>query len=68
MDSNLIVLGLNASALIWGAATVRQEVRGLRTDLRELTADFKAHTAITTASLADHGSRLGRVEGRLGLE
>lgn len=68
MDGNLIALLMNGGALVWGVATMKSESRGMRKDINLLGERFEAHTRMTTDALADHGTRLGRVEGRLGIE
>lgn len=67
MDGNLIALLMNGGALVWGVATMKSESRGMREDINKLADRFEEHTKVTSEALADHGTRLGRVEGRLGI-
>lgn len=60
------------AALIWGASTMKAEIKHLREEMKQIREDlkdFKDSVAdashVISATLSDHGTRLSRVEGRL---
>jgi len=66
MDTgNWIQLGVYVVTLIWGAATVRAELKYLRGDLDELKASVREGAHIVSTTLSDHGERISRIEGKL---
>ena len=54
--------------LVWGAATMRAELRYLRKDLQEFKDSVKEASKIVAETLTDHGERISRIEGRIGVE
>jgi Sec-independent protein translocase protein TatA len=53
------------TALVWGASTMKAELRHLREDLNEFKDEFKESSRIFTDTLQNHGERIGKIEGRL---
>lgn len=54
------------ATLIWGAATVRAELRYVRKDLNDFKTAVQEASKVVAATLTDHGDRISRLEGRLG--
>jgi hypothetical protein len=61
--AEFVLIGSNAAALVWGAATVRAEMRMLRKDLDEVKDDLKEGITVLNKTLVDHAERLARLEG-----
>jgi Sec-independent protein translocase protein TatA len=53
------------AALVWGASTMRAEIRYLREDLNSFKDEFKQSSRIFTDTLQDHGERIGKIEGKV---
>lgn len=61
-----IQLGVYVVTLIWGAATMRSELRYLRKDLDGFKEAVERASAVVSTTLTDHGERISRIEGRMG--
>ena len=57
-----------AATLVWGAATVRAELRYVRRELHDFKIAVEEGSKLVAATLRDHGERISRIEGRLGGE
>ena len=58
-------LAVYVVTLIWGAATMRSELRYLRSDLQDFKRAVSEASKVMTETLGDHGERISRIEGRL---
>ena len=65
MGDYIELLGF-AVTLIWGAATVKAELRHLRGELRDFKTAVEQGSQLVAATLSDHGERISRIEGRIG--
>ena len=61
-----IQLGVYVVTLVWGAATMRSELRYLRKDLDGFKTSVEKASALVAETLTDHAERISRIEGRLG--
>jgi hypothetical protein len=60
-----IQLGAYVAALVWGAATMRTELRYVRKDLNDFKTAVEKASEVVAETLTDHGERISRIEGRL---
>ena len=65
-DSSWIQLGVYVATLVWGAATMRTELRYVRRDLLDFKESVREASILMTATLTNHGERISRIEGRMG--
>lgn len=63
--TELIVLIMNAGALVWGAAVVRTEVRHLSKGLDELKDQLRKAIESWSERSESHERRISTLEGRL---
>ena len=66
--STWIQLGVYVVTLVWGAATMRVELRYLRKDLLDFKESVREASLIVAKTLSDHGERISRIEGRIGVD
>lgn len=52
-------------AIVWGASAVKTELTHVRGDMNELKAAVREGAHIVSTTLADHGERIAKIEGRL---
>lgn len=62
--SEAVLVISNAAALVWGAATLRAEVRALRRDMDDVKGQVQSGVEALRETLIDHAERLSRLEGR----
>ena len=55
-----------AGAFVWGAATVKAELRNVRQELHDFKVVVEEGSKLVAATLTDHGERISRIEGRIG--
>lgn len=53
-------------SLVWGAATVRAELKYLREGLNEFKETVEEASRVVSRTLTDHGERISKIEGRMG--
>lgn len=63
-----IQLGVYVVTLVWGAATMRAELKHLRGDLQEFKLSVQNASEIVATTLTNHGERISRIEGRMGVD
>lgn len=66
--SSWIQLGVYVVTLVWGAATMRAELRYLRKDLLDFKESVRQASLMVANTLTNHGERISRIEGRIGVE
>lgn len=64
--SDWVELAVYIATMVWGASTMRSELKHLRGDLNELKASVREGAHIVSTTLSDHGERISKIEGRLG--
>ena len=52
--------------VVWGAATVKAELKNVRAELHDFKKAVEDGSKLVAATLSDHGERISRIEGRLG--
>lgn len=66
MDQGWLQFLAYGATLVWGAATVKAELRYLRSDLQDFKTAVAEASKVMTETVSDHGERISRIEGRLG--
>ena len=60
-----IQLGIYVVTLIWGAATMKSELRHLRQDMSDFKETVTEASKLVADTLTNHAERISRIEGRL---
>ena len=59
-------LFMMAASIVWGASAIKSETKHLRQSLDRVEKSLTAAVEAVVEKVDDHGTRIGRLEGRLG--